>query len=391
MKKFYVFNLALVAAGILALTSCPPPPPEPDTVPPPAAVTQTQPEQKQPKQQKPEEEDPIDKLAKEVFGVSRWKLTASFTISNTGDWERACKLIREPGPYKVENGKYLFIIDGDIGVSGHTYNENPYRPQSPNYYSFNWPMGGIVSNNPNLGSSWHYLPATILITGKGRLYLTSNGNFLCISGQTIVIDGDIILEGRKGNDSPLIMATYANGPAPTRVELRNGTLRGNGSYAVWMNGGEFVMSGGSITGNSNTGVYVTDGEFTFTMSGGTISGNNGKSGGGVSLTRGIFTITGGTINGNTAERGGAVFVTTPGNIRKTGGVWEKNTASNGNTWGHTVYYEEWNDVNGVSKIVANYYCDTPLGESDNLKYDWDIPRNWLPAAKGETRNNWTKK
>jgi hypothetical protein len=76
------------------------------------------------------------------------------------------------------------------------------------------------------------------------------------------------------------------------------------------------MSGGTISGNSSSssggGVYV--GGDTFTMSGGTISGNSSSSGGGVSVSYGTFTMSGGTISGNSSPYfyggggGGGVFV-----------------------------------------------------------------------------------
>jgi len=118
------------------------------------------------------------------------------------------------------------------------------------------------------------------------------------------------------------------------------------------------------------GVYAN----SFTMTGGTISGNtvtdisaatgNG-SGGGVKTID--FTMTGGTISGNTASRyGGGVYSF---NFNKTGGVIygndaaniaDRNTAVNG---GHAVY------------SGSNLYRNTTLGLDDDLSTnttaDWE--------------------
>jgi hypothetical protein len=74
-------------------------------------------------------------------------------------------------------------------------------------------------------------------------------------------------------------------------------------------------------------VYVVN-SGTFTMSGGTISGNtaNGRDGGGGVYNDGTFTMQNGTISGNTATgNGGGVF----GNLTKTGGTIHGSDAEQG--------------------------------------------------------------
>jgi hypothetical protein len=75
------------------------------------------------------------------------------------------------------------------------------------------------------------------------------------------------------------------------------------------------MSGGTISGNTANGVASTGGGVsvksgTFTMSGGTISGNESADrGGGVEVWQGTFKMSGGTISGNTAaSNGGGMLV-----------------------------------------------------------------------------------
>ena len=107
---------------------------------------------------------------------------------------------------------------------------------------------------------------------------------------------------------------------------RGGQIVGNASNngVVYVNGGVFTMTGGTITGNvtpyngAGGGVYVNSG--TFNMSGGAkITGNSANSGGGVCVKSGAsFNMTGGEISGNTATSyGGDVYVA--GNFTMSGG------------------------------------------------------------------------
>jgi hypothetical protein len=123
---------------------------------------------------------------------------------------------------------------------------------------------------------------------------------------------------------------------------------------VRVEGGSFIMNGGSIMDNMTTtggaGVFVDTG--TFTMNGGTISGNTVRAinehGGGVHVRGGAFIMNGGTISGNTAVLGGGVFVEANALFVKSGqgGViygsnaqdWEANRASNSTgARGHAVF------------------------------------------------------
>jgi hypothetical protein len=120
-------------------------------------------------------------------------------------------------------------------------------------------------------------------------------------------------------------------------------------------GGTLEMKAGSkISGNTSSsyggGVYVADG--TFIMSGGTISGNTSSSssyGGGVYVDSGTFTMSGGTISGNTSSSsyGGGVCVNNGTFTKQSGGIIYgtnvldealKNT-SQSDSYGHAVYVQ----------------------------------------------------
>ena len=96
------------------------------------------------------------------------------------------------------------------------------------------------------------------------------------------------------------------------ITLQGADYGGNTQYALFVeNGGKAeIKDGVTITGfkNGNIGPVVSDGNLT--MSGGEISGNKAKNGGGVYIHAAwrLFTMTGGTIKGNTADKGGGVYV-----------------------------------------------------------------------------------
>ena len=119
--------------------------------------------------------------------------------------------------------------------------------------------------------------------------------------------------------------------------MYGGEISGNmaaGRYeqggGVYMYGGTFNMSGGSIANNrvstagctgAGGGVYVNGG--TFNMTGGSISGGESyniiKDGGGVYVNSGTFNMSGGTICGNTASNsGGGMYVAENGTFTVSG-------------------------------------------------------------------------
>ena len=94
--------------------------------------------------------------------------------------------------------------------------------------------------------------------------------------------------------------------------------RGDKGGGVFVYRGTFTMAGGTISGNTATvsktecgggGVFVLAGG-TFTMTGGTISGNtSGEKGGGVYMgSNSAFAMSGGTVTGNASGLGGGVYV-----------------------------------------------------------------------------------
>jgi len=158
-------------------------------------------------------------------------------------------------------------------------------------------------------------PVWITLNGNGTINLKSKGQLIHTNeNRNLILDG-VTLVGIADNDSPLV-----------------------GVY----NSSEFVMKSGAIMGNTFTGtdwpngggVQVSEGS-TFTMTGGTITGNSvvnvnstpGKSanGGGVYVGGGsAFTMEGGGISGNTARVGRNLNIDSGGTAKwGTGGAYTK--------------------------------------------------------------------
>lgn len=124
--------------------------------------------------------------------------------------------------------------------------------------------------------------------------------------------------------------------------MNGGSITGNdigeegGSGGVHIVGGSFfTMNGGSITGNTGSGLTVSTNS-TATIGNGTISGNehtvgNGCGGGAVVID-GTLIMNGGTISNNTANDGGGVYVAGSnggkgGTFTMSGGYITNNTAT----------------------------------------------------------------
>ena len=178
----------------------------------------------------------------------------------------------------------------------------------------------------------------VLVNGGGSLTLHSGA----IAGNTASGGGD----GSGGSNRAGGGAVCVNGGSSTMTggAIENNTAsvtkKNDGGGGVLLNSGTFEMTGGSITGNDVTGhansvgggVHINGG--TFTMTNGTISDNSAINGGGVTVFKGTegessFALSGGSITGNTVtEIGGGIYVL-PGTTFHLSGA----SAISGNTAG----------------------------------------------------------
>lgn len=173
--------------------------------------------------------------------------------------------------------------------------------------------------------TWTAVSSLSEITKAGHYYLTQSvtqssewqpvdGVVLCLNGYDIICSKDGANTIKLANGGSF---TLSDCKGTGRITHTDG-LTGTGVYLD--SAGTFTMYGGSISGNSAAekggGVYMDRG--TFRMLGGSVSGNKAKYGGGVYVYSGVFTLSGGTVSGNSSDEDGA-GVYTAGTFNMTGG------------------------------------------------------------------------
>lgn len=239
----------------------------------------------------------------------------------------------------------------------------------------NHPVCGDVNCKEHTTISWTAVSDLTKITRAGYYYLTqdveitrtwepANGVTLCLNGHSITLvknDNPSVIEVRSGNFT-LCDCSGSKGKI-THGKKTNSSIKYPG-IGVSVYSGTFTMYGGSITGNTVTGsgggVYVNE-KGTFNMKGGSITGNTSSSyGGGVYVYNGAeFTMTGGNITDNVAgasnenkSYGGGVYST--GTFTMTGGSITRNKAKYG---GGGVWTDASFTVSGNVNITGNVNID----------------------------------
>ncbi len=191
------------------------------------------------------------------------------------------------------------------------------------------------------------LTEDITIASDDNIILDLAGYTLTGTGTTSVITvyGSLTLEDSSTEGTGTI-----TGGVGTEFDSTSASIIDDGTDyvggGVLVNGtsatATFTMNGGTITGNTLTatsgtesyggGVCVVGDSATFTMNGGTISNNNQTTttrGGGVCAARSAtFIMNGGTISGNTAYRSGGVNLQYSATFTMNGGTISGNTSSN---------------------------------------------------------------
>ena len=207
---------------------------------------------------------------------------------------------KNAGPLVIASGKNI-----TIDLNGHTLDAK----KSDGTYEYAFLVNGsltIMDSSEN---------------GDGRITGASGTAVMLRSGTeeapaSFTMDGGTIADNGGGID-----VRSGNGI----ITLNKGKITGcKNSEAIYINSGSsFTMNGGSITGNDTTAakapVFIYNGSFT--MNGGSITENVGEDVGGVYLEHGRFTMNGGAITGNASKdslpSAGGVFVGQPTGNPKT--------------------------------------------------------------------------
>jgi hypothetical protein len=195
-------------------------------------------------------------------------LVYALIVTDSSTWSDAWIQIRQAG-----NGNYTITVDDP-------------SPGTPGTNS-----DGILIGSALGGGDGDNVTVTLQGSGRLRAYTSEDVAIVVGAGATLIIDSSsLILEGTKvgGNqnaDNQYSVIRVWNGG---RLELKAGTIGYNcsrfnsGGGVDVLNGSTFVMTGGTIIGNSATnseyggfggGVYLEDGA-SFTKTGGTIYGSD---------------------------------------------------------------------------------------------------------------------
>ena len=285
------------------------------------------PEEQNPEQQKPDEQKPDEQKPDEQNPDEQ-----------NPDEQKPAKAPRKVPAAETHTGDH----GGYTLPEGKTWQGVSSLPSDSGYY--------YLTEDVTINSTWSPANGTVLCLNGYGISMTNNGPVIHVQPDVTFTLCDC--NGSKGN----ITHGYKDGggqkyPGRGVSVSKNGTftmyggsITGNtvtGSGGVYVNEkGTFNMNGGEITGNTSSsyggGVYVYR-NAEFTMTGGSITDNaassKNKSNGGGVYSAGTFTMTGGSITRNKAEYGGGVWTdasfTVSGNVNITGNVGiNGNTASN---------------------------------------------------------------
>jgi hypothetical protein len=230
--------------------------------------------------------------------------------------------------------------------------------------------------------------------GGGGVYLFNATNFTMaggkISGNSVTVS-DL---GRAGGGGVRVFGSTTF--TMTDGEISNNTVY-NDSFqvdygigrtigfggGVAMKGLKFIMTGGTITGNTaddyGGGVLFSDGEFTMTGSAVINYNSAGDYGGGVGINGGTFTVSGGTIASNKVGTfGGGVGVASTGTFTKeSGGIiyGDKDAPDLQNSAGGTgVNVTYYGHAVGIKSDTSEKYHDSKAGE--NFRLNSEKEDNW---------------
>ena len=279
------------------------------------------------------------------------------------------------------------IVNGqDMRYGGGVYVENG---------AFTMSGGSICSNIAQQGCG-------VYVDGRRGSFTMTGGE---ISGNRPPISSSTMVSGYNGG------GVYMKGGM---FEMSGGSIADNNAGynggGVYMQGGTFTMSGGSVTNNyapqNGGGVYMDGG--TFTISSGEISGNIARySGGGVFMYNtgsgdGTFTMSGGEISGNVAyangvdnpRGGGGVFVSGgyEGFVMTGGTIISNSVQSSSSAYGGGVCVcgSTTNTISGG--MISGNFVTTTAG--DNV---WTfgggvfVDKSTFAMTGGEISGNWSSK
>ena len=225
----------------------------------------------------------------------------SFTMSASADGQNIPSIT---GNNATENGGGVYVV----GSSS----------------TFKMTGGSIGGTNENDANTAYRGGGVCVDCGKFTMSASADGqNIPSITGNNATENGGGVYVIGSSSTFKMTGGTIGGTDANDANTATNG-----GGVCVSKNG-SFEMSGSSCITNNKAdsyggGVNINYASATFTMKGGSITGNNAAYGGGVCVGNGTFTMTDGSITGNDAAYGGGVY--TVNEFKMTGGSITGNNA-----------------------------------------------------------------
>ena len=204
-------------------------------------------------------------------------------------------------------GVFAFVPGGAIVLADGDF---PGTNNTPNAGSYTLSEDITVSESIQIGSG---RAVTVDLNGHSITMDNTVGKSVFNVNGTLTITDSVGGGSVIGNDKEVSTGggiVHVNSGAA--FNLQSGTLcngRADNGGGVYVNGGTFTMTGGTISGCNATafggGVSLSD-SATFTLSGGTIENNNSvQDGGGIYIEYGCeLHMSNATVTGNTASRHG---------------------------------------------------------------------------------------
>lgn len=221
---------------------------------------------------------------------------------------------------KAINGAGIFIQNGDLSIRNGDIIRNKIEGSGNG--------GGIYIENGDFTIEAGEVSGNTLASGQGAgVYIVGSEG----KGNFTMNGGSIMQNTTSGNNGG---GVYINGGNFT---LNSGSITGNSAEeggGVYLNNGNFSLVTGEISGNTASGngggVYLVGEDCEYRLKNGTITGNQGENGGGVYLANGSFILADsvqdiGSISGNTASGyGGGVYIAGDGDFTMNGGMVKEN-------------------------------------------------------------------
>ena len=225
-----------------------------------------------------------------------------------------------------------FAAEGEPEATIHDHNDRTWTE--------------LTADGGTLESGNYYLAGDVTLTTD--ITIADNATVtLCLNGYTLTgTVTNAVITFNEGVDFTLEDCS-ADASAPAGRGVITGGIGFLDEYTIRRGGGVYM------SGNS-----------TFTMNGGTISGNTATTGGGVGVDNdGTFIMTGGTISGNSAyDSGGGVYVVNGDTFTMTGGTISDNTAK---TFGGGVDVESGTFTMTVYGVSVNYINNAQVNAGEH--------------------------